>query len=207
MNPRLKKIAVPLALVFSLAACESGQDIARKPGVAESLIENSAAKCETGPINGNKMQYSSRLRKILMDTPTKDLERLKDNGITICLDQRLSHQRNDLFDSRIDGIFYNNNSIPVVSLWDDGKMPGESGFFSLKSYDYGDINLENLSDKISDNKVPAQGTYMYSSRYNCGKSCIRSQWRSAPDFDQDSIAKNPELKSPPLRANKSSPGS
>jgi len=197
VNISFKKVASALMLAFTIAACgESPEDIAAKPAVVGALIEDSLQNCNTGPVNADAASYTNRLRPVLMSVSTQNLKTLQENSTTICLDQRLAVQ--DLGGGkRINGVFYNQDpQSSVVGVWDNGKSSEEAGFFEMTAEQNGSTLLRKLAEAVRDGKV--SGQLMYGAKYRSGKSYY-TKWKSPEDFNQDSISRNPVLKTPPLR--------
>lgn len=203
-NKWVKTGVVALSVAFAAAAltgCESRQDAARKPDVVEPMVQSSIEAC-TIAANDTKAAYGARLREVLMDVHTKDLDTLREKNVTVCLDSRQENQTEGFFDQNILGVLYNANPTqPVLGLYDNFN---KGGFFTTKTHSYGSEVVSTLADSYQDNDVPNSITYGYASTYSyyCGKGCtnIQVEWRKAADFDQDSIAKNPQLKTSPLKA-------
>lgn len=209
MSLRFRTFFVSLSLLFTLAACESKEDIARKPDVARDMIENSIAKCDTGQVAAEDgAPYAQRMNKVLMNCRTKDLETLRDHGYTIALDQRLPRQENGTWDKYIDGVFYNQGGDNYVSIWDNGK--GESSFWSLDTYDRGPENLAKLAQHLRDGDIGPGDHMGYSAQYSrhSGKTTTYyQQWNSPDNFDKDSQQKNPELLNLPTKDHRASQAS
>jgi hypothetical protein len=204
MKPSLKKAFALAAMALALVGCENKADIGRKPEVAESMITQSLATCETGPVHGSQAEYAERLRAVLMNQRTADLEAIRDNGVTICLDQRLATQTTGSWDKRIDGVYYNHydGSRSIVSFWDNGTQPKDASIWHLDAYDHAGAGLSKLAAKLRDGEG-IKGSYLYAARYSyhSGKTThYTTRWKEAKDFDQDSINANPGLKAPPLKA-------
>lgn len=204
MSLSFRTCFVSLSLLFALSACESKQDIERKPDVARDMIENSIAKCDTGQVAAEDgAPYAERLRKVLMNTNTRDLETLRDNGYTVALDQRLSKQNTGFWDTDIQGVAYNEGAEKYISIWDDGKI--ESSFWSKDAYEHGSTTLEDIARDIRDGDEEATSPVSYAGVYSRGKGGTYVDWKTSEDFDQDSQAKNPELRTPPIRVTVSVP--
>jgi hypothetical protein len=165
------------AAIAGLTGCESKADRERKPAVAQPMIE---ASIQTeGNVDAG---YAARLRTVLMHTDTKDLETLKDHGITVCLDQRLSQQKHGFWDTEIRGVYYVQDKI--VTLYDNG--------------DHGAATLSYLANALCHNNIPSDARVWLAGVYSNGRS-VYTQWRSLEDFDDSSIAKNPQLLTPPVK--------
>ena len=208
----LRKRILCLTLAFMAAvgsaACESRVDIDRKPAVTTTMVDESLAHVSTkGPLHGTEAEYSARLSGVLMECWTKDLDTLRDHGVTICLDQRLGEQTNGFWDQRIDAVYYNQGGERVLALWDNGTSPSEAGFWSMDAYDYGAEAVGKLAESIRGGD--ANHSIMYAARHtvSTGKSSYTyTRWDTAGDFDQDSIAKNPVLQTPPVVHTPPAPG-
>lgn len=190
MKRLLAVTATSLALVFGLTACENAADIARKPDAVEAIIKNSLAQCH---VKDSDSSYADRLRNVTMGARTRDLETLINNKTTICLDARIDSQVNGTFDSFIWGVY--NKKENVVSLLDNAR--GVKGFFERDAEDYGETMVTRIAEKIKDGDLST--AFAYARKSGCGKNCTTVRWYDDNDFDEASIAKNPELKTPPLK--------
>ena len=191
MKRFLAVTATSLALVFGLSACENAADIARKPDVAEATIKNSVEKCTITA--ESDAAYAARLRDVLMEVRTRHLETLNNNKTTICLDKRIDSQVNGTWDSFIYGVY--NKKENVVSLLDNAR--GQSGLMTREAADYGETMVTRIAEKIEDGDLST--AFAYAKTTGCGKGCVTAKWYDDNDFDKDSIAKNPQLKTPPLK--------
>lgn len=179
------KVTLPcLAMAFGLSACENAADINRKPAVAETLVKDSLEKCA---VNDSDAAYASRLRSGLMRVQTNRLDVFANNKTTICLDARIDNQALGTWDSKIFGVY--NAKENVVSLPDN-----------MRAQDDNAKALVQLGYNLSHGKN-ASADFSYAGSFFCGRACTNSiQWRNEGVFDKDSIAKNPQLKTPPLKS-------
>ncbi|PZP57406.1 MAG: hypothetical protein DI586_00510 [Micavibrio aeruginosavorus] len=194
----------PLLALTGLTACESTADIERKPAIADSMIKDSLATCTIG---SSTEVYSERLRDILMDVQTDRLNALQSNQVTVCLDKRLSKQTTGWLDKPIQGVLYagalggkSGHDRSILSLWDNGTPLKEDGFFSKDASDDGGEIVSKLAKAIIKEGMPKTGEDKIAGEYSykCGKStCHEIRWKAAANFDQDTIRKNPDLKSAP----------
>lgn len=195
----VKKFMAVAALALPLlAGCgESNFDIARKPQLIEDAVSQSLEVCDTKS-NAGDISYEQRLRTVLKDVDSVAFDKLKDAGMIICLDHRLSDQKTGFFDSEILGIYYPNEN--TVTLWDNGKDPAKEWFYRRTSTDWSEENIENLAGSIVGTERAADmnvgGTY---AQY-CGKNCtqIRWKWWDASSFSKE-LKKNPDLNTPPVQ--------
>ena len=192
------KLATACFLAFGLAACESDHDIARKGGLVDQIVDTSLKNCNVVEPANHDTNYETRLRVVLNGAESKLMDVILAKNITVCLDSRLPNQDNGAFDKRIDGIFYNATT-PVVTLWDNGMVDAGTEFFTTDTSDYGSLLIDKLASAIEDGDIPNNEDYAFGGRYGCGKNCTTSKWKTKSDFDQDSIAKNPGLLTPPLK--------
>lgn len=198
MKRFLAVTATSLALVFGLSACENSADIARKPDAAEAIVKNSLKECK---VKDSDATYGDRLRSVLMDVRSNNLDVLINNKTTICLDARIDSQVNGTWDSFIWGIY--NKKENVVSLLDNAS--GTKGFFDRDAQDYGEVMVTRIAEKIKDGDVST--AFAYARKSGCGKNCTTVRWYDDNNFDSDSIAKNPQLKTPPLKEQAQTPRS
>jgi hypothetical protein len=197
MKKNLKAIAGSLLLAFSLVACgDSKEEAAQRSDLTNALVHNSVAQCETGPFHADNASYSVRLRSVLKGTSVGTLKTLQDNGVTICLDQRLASQSGDLFNNPIRGVFYSREEGLVAGIWDNGKSPDKTGWLDQNASTFGGVTLNKLAEKIRNNKVDAE--LMYAGTFYCGQGCVYTDWVKANAMD-GSVEKNPTLNTPPTR--------
>lgn len=131
-----------------------------------------------------------------MHAYTEDLQSLKDADITICLDQGLSEQNTSFFNTGIYGIYYRDTSSgKVLTLWDNGKLPHETGLFTQGPSTYGPTLIHAFAKKLRAKEVPDSTQFMYAGLY--GKH-HHAGWSTAEDFDQDSLKDNQQLLKPPV---------
>jgi hypothetical protein len=206
-HPVAKKLGVGLTLAVALVGCESDQDIAEKPLVVQDMVTQSLKICEAGAINPEPAQYSERLSSALMDVRASTLKSIQNNGIIVCLDQRLP----SVFDSKLQGIFYNSGNSPIISVSDNGTQPPkEAGWYNRPTREASQALAE-----LPDLKTMESGTFYAQEevrhRY-CGPRHMRciahvTAWKDSAHADQDTIAKNPQLKTPLLKQGINAPQS
>jgi hypothetical protein len=185
-----------------IAHGEGTADRERKGPVAEEVLKHSLANADTS-VDKFGDSYADRLREVLMETRTEDLEYLRDRKITICLDTRLSSQQQGWFDKEILGIFYNDGPKGgTIALWDNGKKSENTGFFGRGAYDHGSDMLEKMAWLMRTGNIDNDQVRYYFASYtrHTGKTThTYTEWRSGYDFDDGTIEKNPELLQPPLK--------
>ncbi|TAL30571.1 MAG: hypothetical protein EPN97_12200 [Alphaproteobacteria bacterium] len=207
MKGSLKKIFAIAAMGLALAGCESRIDKDRKADVASDIIQTSVTYCQPGPVNGSPADYSQRLRNILLDSYTADMDVLKQNNIVVCLDQRLTDQNLGWLDTRMEGVYYNNGGKGgVLTLWDNGKPPS---FWSRDASDWGSSLIHDFANQVRKGKIKASDAhwYAYEGSYttSCGQNCTTTNyyvdWVKEQKFDKDTIRKNQAIvQAPPLKA-------
>jgi hypothetical protein len=198
-----KLLLVPLAASFMLAGCmESKEEIARKPDVVAQMVENSASICEKGPVNGTDAQYKERLTEVLSRARTVQLEALQKNGITVCLDQRLDHQKSGFWDGPSHSVFYNNGKGGgVAAIYDNGTQPKDASFWKGDAYDWGGVAVDYLGDMAKNGKITAESGNWHGYTYtiSTGKSSSTHYgWAKTDKFNEGAETKNPQLTHPPL---------
>ncbi|TAL30570.1 MAG: hypothetical protein EPN97_12195 [Alphaproteobacteria bacterium] len=203
MKSVLKKLFAPVALALALTGCaENPQDIAARPAIVDAMVQNSLDICQTGLVNADKAAYETRLRTVLNDVGrTSSLKEMQNHNLTVCLDQRLVHQNLGFWDQHVKAVMYRDGDKGgIVSLYDDGRAPGEVGFWSAKpsAYSWGARDISRLAAKFQDGKISEKDNLMYAARESCGKHCSDIYWRTPASFDKDTQAKNPELAKPPV---------
>ncbi|MBI1215913.1 MAG: hypothetical protein GC185_08865 [Alphaproteobacteria bacterium] len=207
-NKKVKTGVAGLMLAFAAVAmtgCENSADVQRKPTVVGEMVENSLAVCQLSS-SDTQSAYRSRLTQVLMDVRTKKLDELNAKHVTICLDSRLASQKSGFFDDQILGVLYNADpQHPVLSLFDNFN---KGRFLHTNTKDYGSEVVSELADQYKDGDVSPADQFKYAADYvySCGTNCTSDdvEIRSPGDFDKGSIAKNPQLKTPPLKSAASS---
>ena len=196
LNKSLRKVFAIAALGLALVGCENSADVARKPEAISAAVQTSVEYCETGPVQSD---YAGRLATVLADVRTADLDVLKANNITICMDQRLSAQDNGFFDGHMMGVFYKGsapNGGGILSIWDNGHDPS---FWKSDATDHGASLVSDFAAAVRDGKVkPADGHwYGYVGSYttSCGKGCTSTHYYTewTKNFDKDTLRKNPDI--------------
>ena len=185
------KITGSLKNVFDYAVHgESTANYKRKPQVADAIIAAQPAP---------DAAYADRLRDVLMQVKTADLDTLKETNISIVLDKRLAKQELGFRDYAIFAAFYKRAEGNIVSLQDSGKSKRETGYFDTVSFNDA-AALSKLADYIRAGGLNGREDTLYASRYSYatrGASVTSMEWRLAGMFDKKTQSKNPALQSPP----------
>ncbi|QQG36962.1 MAG: hypothetical protein HYS17_04105 [Micavibrio aeruginosavorus] len=193
MTSLQKPVAGLLTAVFlasALSGCgESDFDKARKPELIERAVATSLERCDTQDKKPQEIPYEARLRLALEKADSVALDKLEENGIAVCLDQRLPHVKTDFFDTRIRGIFY--AEAKIVSLWDNGRNPETQSWYETNILYRAGESIENLADEVLG--TPDAAKMQIGSTYGKGQHW---DWRDASRFS-DELTKNPHLKVPP----------
>lgn len=145
------------------------------PPLVETVLNHSAAACPHAGETSAK--YAARLKPVLENTWSNDLDQVIAHNVAVCLDPRLDAQTDNAWNHTIYGVFYN-QARPSVSVWNDGT--------------YASAVVGKLGDALRDNAT-LQGEFWYAGRYRSGKT-RKMRLKSEGDFDQDSIAANPQLR-------------
>lgn len=113
------KISSTLRDAFSYAVYqESSADRTRKPVVIDAIIEKSAPFLDTSATG-----YEDRLRKVLNETRTKQLDVLLEKNVAVGLDTRFSAQQRETPNERVlEGAYYPaaDGKPAILTLWDAG---------------------------------------------------------------------------------------
>ncbi|MDI1227745.1 MAG: hypothetical protein PSY14_08680 [bacterium] len=113
------RISSTLRDAFSYAVHqENSSDYTRKSVVIDALIEKSAPFLDTSAAG-----YETRLRKVLAETRTKQLDVLLEKNVAIGLDSRFDTQRREAANDRLlEGAYYpaSEGKPAILTLWDNG---------------------------------------------------------------------------------------
>lgn len=113
------KISSTLRDAFSYAVYqESSADRTRKPVIVDAIIEKSAPFLDTSAAG-----YEDRLRKVLNETRTKQLDVLLEKNVAVGLDTRFGTQRQENANDRLlEGAYYPaaEGKPAILTLWDAG---------------------------------------------------------------------------------------
>ncbi len=113
------KISSKLRDAFSYAVYqESSDDRLRKSAVIDAIIEKSAPYLDT-----SAKGYETRLRKVLTETRTKNLDVLLEKNVAIGLDTRFGAQQREAANDRLlEGAYYPaaEGKPAILALWDNG---------------------------------------------------------------------------------------
>ena len=207
LGHKMANSAVALSLVFGLTACgEADFDLQRKPELVDLLMNRSMATCIMQKSELDQAPYQSRLKDVLMETKSTALDFMKSNGITICLDQRLSNQETGFFSYEAQGVYYPKQKI--VSLWDNGKVEAQAPWYGTKTAtDNGPTFLNRFANNtfggfFSDySSVKNVNDFMLAHKYRCcGKhASTHYDWETASDAG-GILTANPALQVPPVMA-------
>ncbi len=113
------KISATLRDAFSYAVYqESSDDRTRKPVIIDAIVEKSAPFLDTSAPG-----YEDRLRKVLNETRTKQLDVLLEKNVAVGLDTRFNAQRQQNANDRLlEGAYYPaaDGKPAILALWDNG---------------------------------------------------------------------------------------
>lgn len=201
-----KRIVAPLALAFAavgLAGCENAADIAAKPAIVNQMVENSVSICQPAT-PADAAAYASRLRAALDAARPSDLRTLQDSKITVCLDQRLTAQNTGFWDTRAQGALFENTDGKggVATIWDNGRQPEDAGFFHTSAAGYSGYIIHAFASHLRNGDVkPGARWYAYDSSTSDGNGGYYQDSSARPEakFDKDTLAKNPFLKTAPVK--------
>lgn len=197
---RYDRIAASVMIALAVAGCgESQFDLARKPELIEQAVAVSMEKCDTREPIRHDATYEQRLRTVLHRAESQSLDFLMTNGVTVCLDKRLPNQVNGFWDKNI-GAIYHGGDAKIISLWDNGIVAEGREMFSRDTLDYNSEFITKFPRYVRDGDFSLSDQFAFGGRYKCGKSCTTERWKAQADFDQDTIAKNPQLMKPPISA-------
>jgi hypothetical protein len=209
-----KKVLLPLTLAFAAAAgltgCDSAADKAAKPATVQMMVQNSVEMCTAA--QGQSSAYASRLQDALDHAGAGDLRVLKDNHITVCLDQRLDNQNTGFWDTKAQGVLERtaDGASGTATIWDNGRQPEDGGLFHSTAANYSYYVLHTFASHLDNGDVkPGSRWIAYdSSWYDSNNNYIQdSSAKPEVKFDKDTRAKNPFLQQAPVRPAVPAPGS
>ncbi|MCM2344939.1 MAG: hypothetical protein NDJ24_10310 [Alphaproteobacteria bacterium] len=197
MTKLQKPVAGILSAVFlaaALSGCgESDFDLARKPELIDKAVAAAMEKCDLQDNKPQQIPYDARLRQVLAGAESNALDSLREEGVTVCLDQRLTKGDYGFFDKTIRGVYYPESKI--ISVWDNGRDPTDQSWYETKSTDWGGESITKFASEVAGkadmNEKQIGATYF------CGKGCVTWHWKAASGF-KDEVGKNPHLDNAPL---------
>ncbi|MFN3828157.1 MAG: hypothetical protein ACK4NR_11110 [Micavibrio sp.] len=194
LNKPVAGLLTAIFLASALTGCgESDFDIARKPDLVDRAVATAMAKCDTQDSRPQQIPYESRLRQALAEADSATLDRLHDEGVTVCLDQRLKEGDYGFWDKEIKGIYY--PSEKVMSLWDNGRYPQDQSWYETKVTTRSGISLDRFASEVISEK--GMNDMQIGATYSCGKGCITWHWKNAGKFT-DELAQNPDFMKAPV---------
>lgn len=190
--------AAGIALLFN-ALTESGADIERKPDLVNQMVTISIQECDLQQNFNQTAAYKDRLEEVLMDTRSNALDFLLDNGITVCLDHRMSDVEEGFFDTDVHGLYFPDKK--TISIYDNGDDSAHKGFFETAAISYSGKLLKEFVAEYDDGDLAevSKPQFGYSYYQSTGKGGYQNyKWKNdAADYAV--IKKNPKLLTPPLR--------
>ena len=175
----------------AIGFCESTEDLARKPELIDRVVEQSLRYADTQRHYEQDSTYEERLRQLLPNASSYSLDRLIEENVIVCLDQRLSRQNTGFWSTSIRAIFYNGDEQKVLSLRDNGML--NPGFFDSDNLSYCSSIFNKTAEYILDrnNQSPVIAGYI------AGSKSKYFTWDSGRGFKYE-FERNPELREPPL---------
>ncbi|MDP2206137.1 MAG: hypothetical protein Q8K65_07505 [Alphaproteobacteria bacterium] len=192
----IKRVVIPVLATTVLTACENSADIARKPAVIDEMVKSSLARC---------VEHSGlrdHLPKVLKQVPTKNLDFLVENGITVCFDERLQQQKyGQGYDIAL-GAYYGKERIvsipPTTNINDKSSRMVVNGTYNK----YAIMSLAR--ELTTRNYVTLESDFEFLGRYTgCANKCTHTGWNPGEqsDWDQGKVFRaSSVLALPPLRS-------
>lgn len=151
-----RRLITSLAIAFGMAAaagCENKTDLARKPALVDSMVNDAIALCDTSFIAERGAPYATRLSSILMNTTSANLDVLKAHAITVTLDRRLSSQETSKSaESDMKAVLYKTaDNKRILALWDNGVEDAE--FLETSAKSYASSCISYLAEALKRNKI------------------------------------------------------
>lgn len=190
MNTAFKVAACALPLALMLSGCESGADIARKPDVVSTLMTRADGCPTAAQYAGGSAEHNARLREVLNDSYTQDLDFLAQRGTTICLDRHLEqNQATGMTQSRLVGVYHQQTN--MARLWDNG-TDFSGTLLTPSTISWGSTGIRKLVDYFQDGGT---ARVVYGGRVGCGKSCTTTKWGDVTRFPR-AVAANADILQP-----------
>lgn len=193
MTSLATRFAIGAMALTALGACvpETDEEREQKETLVKDMVEQSVDLCDMEGHNFAFLDYSERLEKLLKANTLASLSFLNDNGIIVCLDDRLDvdNVASILFTKDPVALYYPENEgreQRVLSIRDDGGYPGDPETRVVSSFFLNHLSAESLGH-IQDIE------YVYQKQYGFEELV----WNDAPD-DFYSYRNTAGLDTPPF---------
>lgn len=174
-----------------IGLCESTADLARKPQLIDNIVDYSLHYADQQTHYEQDSTYEQRLRAVLPCASAYTLDKLIENNVIVCLDQRLGHQNIGFWSTEIRALFYNGDEHKVLSISDRGYL--NPGFFGRDIRD----RCSSIFNKAAYDIIGKNDTKAIIGGYIAGSKSKYFTWNSRKDFNYE-FERNPELREPPL---------
>jgi len=198
-----RPVAGILSAIFlagALSGCgESDFDVNRKPPLVDRAVAASMVKCDLQENRPQQIPYEARLRMALNTASSAALDKLHENEVTICLDQRLPEMKLGFWSRHIQGAYY--PEAKVLSLRDNGRNPQTQSWYEGKITRWSGDNINKLSSEVLGTPKDSQMQLSAIYSYYCGKGCTRNdlEWHAATIYSGH-MEKNPHIREAPIRS-------
>lgn len=197
--------AAALGLIFTMAVGgESEADLQRKPELVDLLAARAVATCELQQSEIDQIPYIPRLEEVLSQTESHALDYFRENGIVICLDKRLQDQAGAPGGGgRAGAIYYPDQK--VISLWDNGKDPAQTGTFEIDATTRGGKYLDSFTHIFDGKGTLSQlSEPLFAHYYRSGVGAFRQtkyDWHDAVEQNMHAVFDaQPFLRDAPVTA-------
>jgi hypothetical protein len=202
------------ATFFGGVAQGADHDFLSKQDVIARIIKDSIQRCDPQTQYHSVDPYGARLASALKTSGKEPLRNLLENKITVCLDQRLSHQNTgawyELNHNPLYAGYYSRNGHKVLTLWDNGKAEASNiiyGFIDALRGELNNTQSDQAIDGIFEKSLEKKGNLsplfaVLSSplgKFFEGRDKrLYAYWTPSSDLKEEMDA-NPSLITPPIR--------
>ena len=202
------------ATVFGGVAQGADHDFLSKQDVIARIIDDSIQRCDPQTQYHSVDPYGARLASALKTSGDEALRNLLKNKITVCLDQRLSHQNTgawyELNHNPLYAGYYSRNGHKVLTFWDNGKAEASNiidVFIDALRGEYNGAHSDDAVRGIFEKKLEKANNIppLFAARtsplgsFLAGRDKrLYANWTPSSDLKEEMDA-NPSLITPPIR--------
>ena len=198
------------ATVFGGIAQGANHSFLSKQEVIARIIQDSIHRCDSQTQYHSVAPYGARLATALKTSGDEAIRNILNNKITVCLDQRLSHQKKGAWyefnHNPLYAGYYSQNGRKVLTLWDNGKA-GASNIFEAFRGENNSAQSDQAIDGIFEKSLEKKGnlTPLFAvtssplGKFFEGRDKrLYAYWAPSSDLKEEMDA-NPSLITPPIK--------